>query len=183
MNRVASRLWEKMGEIYGEAWPKKYGDTPNQTWSSMCSTTDPKIIGKAIAECIAHNPFPPSLPEFAAYVRDIARQERQIEESIPALPHIMTEQEREHARELVAKVATPKATKGNRRSVLLPGENMADYEKAMAESGDTHAEFRRKRLQANGWALEDELLFLRRLSELNLSHKLGPSDREDFTRE
>lgn len=181
MNKVANRLWEKMGEIYGEAWPKKYGDTPNQTWSSMCSTTDPKIIGKAIAECITNNPFPPSLPEFAAYVRDIARQERQIEESIPALPHIMTEQEREHARELIAKVATPKTSRGNRRSILLPGESMTDYEAALTESGKPSPEFRRERLAANGWTVDDEIIFLRNLSLINLSGRYGPSEREDIT--
>lgn len=180
MSRVADRLWEKMGEIYGEEWARKYGDTPNATWSSMCDTTEPKIIGKAIAECIAHNPYAPSLPAFAAYVRDIRRQERQIEESIPALPHIMTEQEREAARAMVAKVATKNASKGNRRNILLPGENMADYEAAQVESGKTPAEFREERLAANGWTRDMEQTFLLHLSSLNIRHRYGPSERDDF---
>ena len=180
MSRVAIRLWEKMTEIYGDQWVRKYGDTPNDTWASMCESVAPTVIRDAITECIKKNNFPPSLPEFGGYIRDLQRIAKQREDSTPQLPRIMSEREREQARDVIAKASPKKASRGNRRTLLLPGESYADYSEALAASGKSTAEFRRERLAMNGWADEDEAGFLLHLGMLGLRSRYGPADNEDF---
>ena len=182
MSKVSERLWQRMEELYGSAWSRKFGAEPNDSWIQMLESVKSEAIGAAIKECIKHNPHPPSLPEFGNYLRAFNKvyAEREQMEALPA-PKVMTDKEVKMARDTIKKVAPKKPTPGNRRSVLLPDENQGDYQRKLAEAmndGMTEADFRWKRLKANGWTEEDEKSFMLHLSSLKLLGRYGPKDSE-----
>lgn len=63
--QVANRFWQAMGEIYGKAWTKQFGDEPTQIWTRKLYEIGVEKIAFGIEELIDNGmKFPPSLPEF-----------------------------------------------------------------------------------------------------------------------
>jgi hypothetical protein len=175
MNRaeqVAARVWDNMLEMYGSEWSFKFGSTPTQGWIDMLGDFDVELISRALKQCLTSHNKPPTMPEFRSLIKSQLPTTQEYMASLPP-PKVYTEEEVKRAHETLKKAA-PK-TSGGKRSILLPGECLEDFKKAMAESGKSEAEFRRERLAMNGWTDEMEQTFLSHLSTVGKYAQLGPS--------
>lgn len=178
-SKIANRFWEKMAELYGSAWVKRFGKEPNDSWSQMLDQSHTMAIADSIKECTKKNPSPPSLPEFGAYLRTfnrIHREKEREQEQAKLPPKVMTKHEQEMARKAV-KRAAPGDIVGNRRNVLFPDETYFDFQRKLAEAkneGVSEVEFVKERLLRNGWTVEDERIYQGRLASLGLAVKYAP---------
>ena len=75
--RALRRLWEAMTGIYGEKWPRAYGESPQdddgaltatgKAWGTGLAGIDMAGIGRALEACmVSASPWVPTLPEFRA---------------------------------------------------------------------------------------------------------------------
>lgn len=76
-HRALRRLWEAMTGVYGEKWPRAYGDSPQdeageltptgRTWEAGLAGVALDGIGRGIEACmVSASPWVPTLPEFRA---------------------------------------------------------------------------------------------------------------------
>lgn len=175
ITKVANRFWERMTELYGTTWANKFGDEPTQSWMEVLGMYDPEIISRAIKGIIRDYPdFPPSLPAFIKLLKSQQPTTQDYLASLPAPdePHTLEQKEIAHKALEAAKPSTRKA----RRSVLIAGEGMGEFQDALGEAmtqGMTEKEFRHSRLLANGWTDEKEEKFFDHLQSLGIAWRMA----------
>lgn len=63
-----TRLWSRMGEVYGGMWVNQFGDVGGSAWATWCkgmASMTANDIAKGVNHIIEQKPkFPPNLPEF-----------------------------------------------------------------------------------------------------------------------
>lgn len=66
-DRVMTRLWLRMSEIFGYKWVSQYGPDPLETWAIRLGSLSTEEIGRGVNACAGSNlQWPPSLPDFCA---------------------------------------------------------------------------------------------------------------------
>ncbi|QBQ54947.1 hypothetical protein [Nitrosococcus wardiae] len=72
-DKLITRLWAKMTQIYGHKWSSSYGDSTDQgkltetarTWKKGLRGITGEQIAHGLARCLERDdPWPPTLPEF-----------------------------------------------------------------------------------------------------------------------
>lgn len=68
----AQRVWDRLGDWYGARFADQYGDLPSQDWCTVIDgSTNEDLIAVLIRVRQEHVTFPPTLPEFAALVKQV----------------------------------------------------------------------------------------------------------------
>lgn len=68
MKNRASRVWDRMQEMFGNTFTAQYGHVPLHTWSqAIAMLSDDELIAGMKAIAMSGETFPPTLPKFIAY--------------------------------------------------------------------------------------------------------------------
>jgi hypothetical protein len=66
-NKRASRLWQRMAELYGNKWHSQMGPAPTELWLRAVSGLSDDQLKVGINACLySDDQWPPSLPEFVS---------------------------------------------------------------------------------------------------------------------
>lgn len=92
-----SRLWQVMTEMYGEPWPRSYGDTPPDSWAEALEPFEAHHIRAAVRACFRREDrWPPSLPEFVKLCKAAVSPQH-----VKSLPKpVLTDEQRQLGREM-----------------------------------------------------------------------------------
>jgi hypothetical protein len=68
----AQRVWDRLGDWYGARFADQYGDLPSQDWCTVIdNSTNEDLVAVLVRVRQEHVTFPPTLPEFAALVKEV----------------------------------------------------------------------------------------------------------------
>lgn len=68
----AQRVWDRLGDWYGARFADQFGDIPSQDWCTVIDqTSNDDLVAVLVRVRQHHVTFPPTLPEFAALVKDV----------------------------------------------------------------------------------------------------------------
>ena len=68
----AQRVWDRLGDWYGARFADQYGDLPSQDWCTVIDhTSNDDLVAVLVQVRQQHVTFPPTLPEFAALVKEV----------------------------------------------------------------------------------------------------------------
>jgi hypothetical protein len=68
----AQRVWDRLGDWYGARFADQYGDLPSQDWCTVIdNTSNDDLVAVLVLVRQQHVTFPPTLPEFAALVKEV----------------------------------------------------------------------------------------------------------------
>lgn len=68
----AQRVWDRLGDWYGVRFADQYGDLPSQDWCTVIdNSTNEDLVAVLVRVRQEHVTFPPTLPEFAALVKEV----------------------------------------------------------------------------------------------------------------
>lgn len=68
----AQRVWDRLGDWYGARFADQYGDLPSQDWCTVIdNSTNEELVAVLVRVRQEHVTFPPTLPEFAALVKEL----------------------------------------------------------------------------------------------------------------
>jgi hypothetical protein len=68
----AQRVWDRLGDWYGARFADQYGDLPSQDWCTVIdNTSNDDLVAVLVQVRQQHVTFPPTLPEFAALVKEV----------------------------------------------------------------------------------------------------------------
>lgn len=68
----AQRVWDRLGDWYGARFADQYGDLPSQDWCTVIdNTSNEDLVAVLVLVRQHHVTFPPTLPEFAALVKEV----------------------------------------------------------------------------------------------------------------
>lgn len=68
----AQRVWDRLGDWYGARFADQFGDQPSQDWSTVIdNTSNDDLVAVLVLVRQQHVTFPPTLPEFAALVKEV----------------------------------------------------------------------------------------------------------------
>jgi hypothetical protein len=66
----AQRVWDRLGDWYGARFADQFGDQPSQDWCTVIDqTSNDDLVAVLVQVRQQHVTFPPTLPEFAALVK------------------------------------------------------------------------------------------------------------------
>ena len=123
-NRRASRLWQRMAELYGHKWTSSMGQSPNESWLRAVSALSDEQLKTGINACLySDDEWPPSLPEFVGRCK-ARRENAAMYRNAPLLPAPKSSAETA-AEQLAAMRATLKQAPVTKRPAL--GDGVDDY--------------------------------------------------------
>lgn len=68
----AQRVWDRLGDWYGARFADQFGDQPSQDWCTVIDqTSNDDLVAVLVQVRQQHVTFPPTLPEFAALVKEV----------------------------------------------------------------------------------------------------------------
>lgn len=68
----AQRVWDRLGDWYGARFADQFGDIPSQDWCSIIDrVSNDDLVAVLMRVREEHVSFPPTLPEFAALVKEL----------------------------------------------------------------------------------------------------------------
>lgn len=68
----AQRVWDRLSDWYGVRFADQYGDLPSQDWCTVIdNSTNDELVAVLVRVRQEHVTFPPTLPEFAALVKQV----------------------------------------------------------------------------------------------------------------
>ena len=72
----ARQLWDRLSDWYGVRFADQYGDEPSRDWCGIVDRTTPQEIIRVLTLIRRrHVTFPPTLPEFAALVKEVREEQ------------------------------------------------------------------------------------------------------------
>lgn len=76
---AVNRLFSKFSAIYGTSWRNQFKTTEflefaKNEWYQAIINYDENLLDKAISLCREQQKFPPSIPEFISYCKDLHRK-------------------------------------------------------------------------------------------------------------
>ena len=88
LNKRDSKLWLRMGELYGHKWASQMGTAPSELWLKALSGLSDEQVKVGVNACLySEDQWPPSLPEFVARCRPSKRENAAAYRYVPMLPH------------------------------------------------------------------------------------------------
>ena len=126
------KIFQRFEDFFGAKWAAQYGSFPRdrvkRTWAEELAgfSDKPEAIARALKNL---GPFPPTLPEFKALLRESARS---IGEKTPALTHQPTPEERQRSRESAEAVS---------RTLKAKSSDGIDAHWATHPRGEMHLKF------------------------------------------
>lgn len=155
---LCAKWWVAMGDIFGKPWYTHNGPEPTGAWlSSLREMRLERAMAVLQHFRVSGDAFPPNL----SVVMKVAREMKL--DTARQLPAQLPPPDRQASPNTVEKsIRDARRASGYiKRSVLKRGEALGDYQKALAESGMSKAEFDAQRLIENGWTPAKEEQFRR----------------------
>lgn len=105
-SKTMARFWLRMAEMYGHKWTAAQGEQPTETWSKALSALSADEIKTGLRACLTNGEaWPPSLPQFVALCRPRRRENaRAYVWAGPALPHKLSDEQRDKGRQQIAEM-------------------------------------------------------------------------------
>lgn len=68
----AQRVWDRLGDWYGARFADQFGDVPSQDWGTIIDhASNDDLVAVLVLVRQRHVTFPPTLPEFAALLKEV----------------------------------------------------------------------------------------------------------------
>lgn len=163
------QFWAKMLDIYGKRMIDDHGSEINPTWRESITKMSLERVAKTVAICLeAGDAHPITLSQFVKRSKSFRLDAPNEFDLLPS-PNLTPERIEENLDRLSKETKRFKRKPGQRRSVLLPRENYAQFQELLGQQGTQKkkALFILGRVIKNGWTVQDEKKYV------ETAHSLG----------